>query len=281
MLSLTSRIWAQDSPLLDCPDTQPVITGADIACDQNASTVIYTYSTPATTGTPTHSYQWVVTPAIGRTIIGPTNQNQLQVKWQAVGTYTVQVTEKNDDPTFAGCVGKVATKTISVQPLLHAYYYYEYDPTGGCYFNLVNFTGNVSVHADPSITYTWNFGDGSPIQSGAGLGVIQHTFPVTAGVTYTVTLTVTNSANETDMITDYVYVNPDQYKPVASYTNTALPVPNNCLYNPMNFDASASLPKPATNPENIFIQYYEWDFDDPGSGALNIDRKSTRLNSSH
>ena len=267
LVAATPMVWAQD-----CPDTQPSITGADIACDQNASSVIYTYSTPATTGTPTHSYQWVVTPAAGRTIIGSTTSNQLQVKWQTVGTYTVQVTEVNNDPTFAGCIGKVATKTIKVQPLLHAYFYYEFDPLGGCYYNIVNFTGNVSVSADPSITYTWNFGDASPIVSGMGVayGVLQHVFPTTSGVTYTVTLTVTNSAGQSDMITDYVYVNPDQYKPVATFTNTAQPQPNNCLYNPMSFDGSASLPKPITNPENITIYYYEWDFDDPSSGSSNL-----------
>jgi len=264
LAAVTPRLGAQT-----CPDTQPSITGADIACDQNASLVTYTYSTPATTGTPTHSYQWVVTPAGGRTIIGATNTNQLQVKWLNVGTYTVQVTEVNNDPTFAGCTGVVATKTITVQPLLHAYFYYQFDPAGGCYYNIVNFTGNVSVSADPSIVYSWNFGDASPIVTGSAFGVLQHTFPTTSGVTYTVTLTVTNSAGQSDMITDYVYVNPDQYKPVATYTNTAQPQPNNCLYNPMSFDASASLPKPATNPENISIIYYEWDFDDIGSGALN------------
>ncbi len=264
LLTITSVAWAQD-----CPDTQPVITGADIACDQNAALVTYTYSTPATTGTPTHSYQWVVTPATGRTIVGPTNQNQLQVKWQSTGSYTVQVTEWNNDPTFAGCVGKVATKTITVQPLLHAYFYYQFDPAGGCFYNVVNFTGDVSVHADPSISYSWNFGDASPIVSGPAVGVLQHTFPPTSGVTYTVTLTVTNSAGQTDQIIDYVYVNPDQYKPVATFTNTPAPIPNNCLYNPMSFDGSASLAKPATNPENISILYYEWDFDDIGSGSSN------------
>ncbi|MEI6681501.1 MAG: PKD domain-containing protein [Bacteroidota bacterium] len=277
LVAATPSVWAQD-----CPDTQPTITGADIACDQNASSVIYTYSTPATTGTPTHSYQWVVTPVAGRTILGSTTQNQLQVKWQTVGTYTVQVTEVNNDPAFAGCIGKVATKTIKVQPLLHAYFYYEFDPTGGCYYNIVNFTGNVSVSADPNVTYSWNFGDASPIVSGTTYGVLQHTFPPTSGVTYTVTLTVTNSAGQSDMITDYVYVNPDQYKPVATFSNSAQPQPNNCLYNPMSFDASASLPKPITNPDNtITIRYYEWDFDDPTSGSSNLVNTGTLPTVSH
>jgi PKD repeat protein len=263
VVAALSPVWSQN-----CPDTQPAITGADIACDQNAS-LTYTYSTPATLGSPTHSYLWEITPPGGWTIVGPTNQTQLQVKWQTVGTYTVKVTEWNNDPGFPGCVGVVATKTVNVQPLLHAYFYYEFDPAGGCYYNIVNFTGNVSVHADPNISYSWEFGDGTPPVSGAAMGVLTHTFPTTSGVTYAVTLTVTNSSGSTDQITDYVYINPDQYKPVANFTNSAAPVPNNCLYNPMSFDASTTLPKPVTNPENITILYYEWDFGDPGSGSSN------------
>lgn len=268
LTAIVPEVWAQN-----CPDTQPVITGADIACDQNA-TLTYTYSTPATIGTPTHSYQWEITPATGWSIVGPANQNQLQVKWQTIGTYTVKVTEYNNDPAFfPGCTGVIATKTVNVQPLLHAYFYYQFDPTGGCYFNVVNFTGDVSVHADPSVTYTWDFGDGTPIAPGPAIQ--QHTFPPTSGVTYNVTLTITNSAGQTDQITDYVYVNPDQYKPVANFTNSAAPVPNNCLYNPVSFDASSSLPKPSYNPENISIIYYEWDFGDPGSGSSNIVNSGT------
>ena len=123
LFGATPMVWAQD-----CPDTQPTITGADIACDQNASSVTYIYKTPKTIGTPTHSYFWEISPVAGRTIIGPTNLDTLQVKWQTTGTFTVKVTEWNNDPTFSGCVGKTATKSITVQPLLHAYYYYEFDP---------------------------------------------------------------------------------------------------------------------------------------------------------
>lgn len=258
---------AQYAPGQDCPDTQPYITGADVVCDQNAN-LIYTYSTPQTLGTPTHSYQWSITPATGMTIVGPVNQNQLQVKWQTPGTYTLQVTEWNNDPAFAGCTGIITTKTISVQPLLHAYFYYQFDPEGGCYFNVVNFFGDVSVHADPSVTYTWDFGDNSPVVPGPA--VITHTFPDISDVTYTVKLTITNSAGFSDQIIDYVYVNPERFKPVASFTHSPAPLPDNCLYNPMSFDASASLPTPPNfpNPE-VVISKYIWDFDDPGSGAAN------------
>ena len=62
-------VHAQYAPGLDCPDTQPYITGADVVCDQNAN-LIYTYSTPQTLGTPTHSYQWPITPSTGMTIVG-------------------------------------------------------------------------------------------------------------------------------------------------------------------------------------------------------------------
>ena len=256
---------AQNSPTLDCPDTQPFITGADIVCDQNAA-LPYTYSTPPTVGTPTHSYQWSILPSGGWSYFGVTTQNQLKVYWQTPGVYTVKVTEWNNDPTFTGCIGKEVTKTVTVQPLLHAYFYYQFDPTGGCFYNIVNFTGDVSVHPpSDAITYTWDFGDGSPV--GIAPGVLQHTFPTTAGVTYTVKLTVTNPTGRTDQIIDYVYVDPNRYKPVANFTHSATPVPDNCLYNPMTFDGSSSTAINPNYPADTAtkIIYHKWDFNDPGS----------------
>jgi len=208
-----------------------------------------------------HTYQWSL--SSGGNIVGSANNYSIDINWGAVaGTYTLTLTETNTTiPLQAGCNPKQFTKTIQVQPLLHSYFYYQ--ASDACYNNNVDFFGNVSVHSDPSITYSWDFGDGGS----STLANPIHTFPpVPPGTTYTVTLTVQNSAGQQDQITDYVYVNPDMYKPVATFTTDQTP---SCLYGEYVFNASQSRPYPPTTNEPGYIRYYKWDFGDPTS-ARNI-----------
>jgi len=236
-----------------CPDTQPVVIGPDVV--RAGQTVNYW-----TNAIPGHTYLWA-TPA-GGAISGSNTSNQVTIVWGTTpATTTLSVTEVNT--AVNGCTGVTAQKTITLQPLLHAYFYYQFDPTGGCYYNIVNFTAdpNVSVHPnDPTVTYTWNFGDGT----GNHLGTMsqQNTFPITGAYapphTFPVTLIIQNPAGQVDSITDYVYVDPDKFKPTANITSVTPPTPN-CLYNAYTFDASGSLPKPASNPDaTIKIKYCDW-----------------------
>lgn len=87
-------------------------------------------------------------------------------------------------------------------------------------------TASFAAYADGADTaislYTWNFGDGSPAQSGASLAIVSHSY--TPGF-YDVTLTVNNATEETTLIrTDAVrvgasvaYVVPDGGQGVAPY----------------------------------------------------------------
>jgi hypothetical protein len=71
------------------------------------------------------------------------------------------------------------------------------------------FTAAVSGHTP--VTYTWDFGDGSPEQSGVGIATTAHTYA--ADSTYTVTLDVENGCPSTDTtsITVTVYPLPTYY----------------------------------------------------------------------
>ncbi|MCX6281325.1 MAG: PKD domain-containing protein [Bacteroidetes bacterium] len=239
-----------------CPDTQPVVIGPDVV--RAGQTVTYmTYSIPS------HTYAWSV-PA-GGSIIGSAVSNQVTVTWgNTPTTATISVLETNT--LVPGCTAVQAQKTITVQPLLHSYFYYQFDPTGGCYYNIVNFTAdpNVSVHPnDPVVTYTWDFGDGTG--NHAGTAAQQYTFPITGAFTpphtFPVKLTIQNPSGQTDEITDYVYVDPDKFKPAANITTITPPTPN-CLYNQYTFSGTGSLPKPASNPDNtIKIKYCDWYID--------------------
>ncbi|MCX6286771.1 MAG: PKD domain-containing protein, partial [Bacteroidetes bacterium] len=251
LLLLQASLIAQQ-----CPDTQPVVIGPDVV--RAGQTVTYmTYAIP------NHTYAWSVSG--GGSIVGSPASNQVTIAWgNTPTTATVSVNEINS--LVPGCTSVQAQKTITLQPLLHAYFYYQFDPTGGCYYNVVNFTAdpNVSVHPnDPTVTYTWDFGDGTG--SHAGTAAQQYTFPITGAYlpphTFPVKLTIQTPSGQTDEITDYVYVDPDKFKPLADITSITPPTPN-CLYNQYTFSGSGSLPKPPSNPDlTIKIKYCDWYID--------------------
>lgn len=123
-----------------------------------------------------------------------------------------------------------------------------------------------TIQSQPITNRTWDFGDGSTTST-TSISV-QHTYAISG--TYTVTLTATTQNGCSGTATQTVIIDPYLNKPVANFTNSSGPIPDNCLYNPVSFDGSSSLPKPPYNPENISILYYEWNFGDPGSGSNNL-----------
>ncbi|MEI7490201.1 MAG: PKD domain-containing protein [Bacteroidota bacterium] len=237
---------AQNAPNAACPDTQPVVIGPDVV--RAGQTVTYmTYDIPG------HSYTWVV-PAGGSASI--LNQNQVTITWGST-PMTVVLKIREGNSAKPGCVEVETQKKITIQPLLHAFYYYQYE-TGTCFYNKVDFTGDVSVHPGQTITYAWDFGDpASGVSNTSVLPNPSHIFPTVSGLTYTVTLTLTNTAGQQDMITDYVYVDPDTYKPIA-----VLPVPANpnCLSQAYTFNAAGS--QPTFKPTSETFLYVDWDFGD-------------------
>jgi len=250
LTSAVVQLWGQQ-----CPDTEPRITGPAVVCESAANVVAY--STPDVTG---HNYLWTVqriSPGVGGwTVVGSSTSAQFNVRWTDVGTFRITLQEG-----IAGnpCSPKQISLDVTSQPFLAAYYYYTFDPLYGCYYNVVSFTGDVSLHTDPNITYSWDFGDFSPLST---LPNPIHTFPTTAGVTYTITLTIQDSQGRQDQIIDYVFVDPDKYKPDPLFTDT----PVGCLYDGTMFDASASKPTHIITTETII--HFKWVWGDGDSIVL-------------
>ncbi len=243
---------------LACADTQPTIAGS-LVVSNNQTGVIY--STP---NIPGHTYSWSIT---GGTIISGGNTSQISVNWGVVGSGTVSVTETN--PSIP--CNATATITVKIQPLLISYFYYT---NTSCYGNALSFwDASVADITKPIVNYHIDFGDGTPpYNSAIQPNPVMHTYLPPYMTTWTITYIVTNNQGATDTIYDAVYVNPNQFIPTATFTQT---IPN-CSYAPVTFDGTAST-TPLTPPTTGIIAY-SWYFGDPASGASNTDSCSFNNN---
>jgi len=248
--------------MAQCPDTQPKITGPD-QVGKSGNAVQYT--TPQVSG---HSYSWIVRQLPGMTVVNTSSSSVLNQIWSAEGDYLIELTEWI---TGISCTPVAATPlTISVKPMLTAYFYYVFDADMGCFFNIVNFTASGDGNYPPldaSISYIWKYrvynpqGPWTTIDiTPTGPNTCQIKFPTTPGITYEVNLNVTKTISGrlwTDEITDYVYVDPDKYKPVPVL---AMPADPPCLYDDYTFSAVGSKPT-FFNTSETFL-YVDWDFGD-------------------
>ena len=100
------------------------------------------------------------------------------VTYSTPGTYTINLTSNN---TGSGCQG-TATAQITINPLPTPSF--TNTPTTGCAPLPVTFTNTSGAG-----TFSWNFGDGSPVFNGQNPPV--HTYGTNGN--YTVTLTMTNA----------------------------------------------------------------------------------------
>lgn len=241
----------------DCPDTQPRITGPDVV---GAGSSWVQYITPLVTG---HTYAWVVTTVPGGNIVTTSSSNVLSLQWNTPGDYLIELTEGIAGNT---CLTTATPLNVLVRPMLAAYFYYEFDATHGCYYNEVNFTATGDGNYPPqdnSISYDWKWREyGTTVWTNEPSGSVRTiVFPSISGITYEVNLHVAKTISGRiweDEITDFVYVDPDRYKPTAEVTsfNTILP---NCAYNPYTFSAAGSLAVPSTNPDpTVQIKYCDW-----------------------
>jgi gliding motility-associated-like protein len=168
-------------------------------------------------------------------------QNPLH-KFQDTGTFTVILKAFNN-----GCPALSAGKTIHVKPPISKFTY-----TVTCGGFTVNFTDQSKVDAAYGpVSYSWNFGDGSPPDPAKDP---VHTFPA-LNTPYTVSLTVTNGSCS-DVFTETVKL----VKEIPDFT----------ISQPACRNAPITLTS-TNNPQNI--SYYEWSFD--GAGYDSSDRDTT------
>lgn len=119
------------------------------------------------------------------------------------------------------------------------------------------FNGSLSQIDTGKITkYTWNFGDGTSLQS----KTVKHTY--TKEGTYTLSLSVQDSDGNTDETTLSIIVREEGQAPVAAVTTTPAMV-SGTVTGPVpllvSFNAGTS-----TDPENDIVEY-DWDFDNDGT----------------
>ena len=234
-----------------CADTQPSIAGPTVVSNGQLGVV---YSTP---NIPGHTYSWTVT---GGNITSGSGASEITVAWGGVGTGLVSVTETNPAVNCSTTVNK----SVTIQPLLISYFYYT---NTSCYGDIVYFwDASVFDPVMPIINYYWTFGDGGT----STLKNPQHQYMPPFDVTYSVTLIVTNSIGFKDTIYDAVYVNPNQFIPIARFTND---MPS-CTYSAVQFNSTGTTTPPGTEP----IIGLNWNFDDPASGSANT---STLQNPTH
>jgi gliding motility-associated-like protein len=170
-----------------------------------------------------------------------TEQNPLY-KFQNIGTFTVILKAYNN-----GCPATSVGKTITIRPPIPKFTY-----TVSCGALTVNFIDQSIV--DPAfgpISYSWNFGDGSPVSNAKDP---VHSFPA-LNTPYTVTLTVTNGTC-TDIFTQTVKLVQE--------------LPNFTISQPACRNAPVTLTS-TNNPQNI--TWFEWAFD--GGAYDSSDRDTT------
>lgn len=106
------------------------------------------------------------------------------------GTYTVTATIRYR----SGCEDVITTSVV-VSPTLSVAV--SAAPPTACRLPFVTtFTANVTP-ANPNYVYSWNFGDGSPLQTGVGLSTPNHSYGTADNYTASVTVTDPDNPNTT------------------------------------------------------------------------------------
>lgn len=227
--------------------TQPVvvsnyqagITAPQIACIGQAVTV----SDASTAGA--NSWNWQVTPSTGWSFSNGTSSSSQnpQITFTTAGPYTIQLASQN---TISGCSGSTQSQ-INVQPTPTPSF--TGTPTNNCAPSVVTFT-NTSTGG---VTYTWDFGDGTPTFTGTTPPA--HTYSVNG--TYDVTLTMTTSTGCSGSTTQPAFITVSD--PVASFTADKT---GGCSPLGVQFTSTSTSPNPTNNP----IVSYSWNF---GGGTPN------------
>ncbi len=166
--------------------------------------------------------------------------------YSSAGTYTVTLTVR-DSAGHTGSVSQSVTVSAASRPVA-AFTFSPTSPTAG---QSVSFNGAGSTDTGATITsYSWAFGDGA---TASGVSA-SHTY-LAAG-TYTVTLTIRDSAGATNSVSHAVTVSAGS-SPVAAFTFApSSPAPGQVI----SFNGSGST-------DSASITSYSWSFGDGHTAA--------------
>jgi PKD repeat protein len=169
-----------------------------------------------------------------------------QHAYAAAGTYTVTLTVTDD----AGDTDTAST-TATIDAANQAPTADPNGPYSGTVGIAVTFDGSGSTDPDGSIVaYDWDFGDGT---TGTGVSPT-HTYA--ASGTFTVSLTVTDDAGDSDTATTSATIGEGNQPPVADANGPY----NGTAGVPVTFDGSGS-----SDPDGSIVAY-DWDFGDGNTG---------------
>jgi len=240
----------------NCPQvTASFTTSQTIICGPGATTINFTNtSTGANANNGSTDYDWYLNGVFFDNTNGLSNPNNSTIS--ALGTYTYMVIA-TDNP--AGC-SDTAIVIVRIVPVPNAGF--TFNPNNACPGTVISFTNSSTGFSAGNTTYSWNFGDGSPLSSGTNPS---HTYAV--GGSYNVALTMTNGAGCTSTANATVTVLP---APVANISgddgdgNTT-----NCL---LPADPTTSETVVFTNTTTGAVSYL-WDFGD-GSPTSSLQNPS-------
>jgi gliding motility-associated-like protein len=158
--------------------------------------------------------------------------------------------------TSNGCISDTATKTIFVNQLPSASYTYS---AIQCARDTIQFTSTAIANNGVVVEWTWDFGDGTPVQVLTNSNPVPHVFALSG--TYSVKLTVkTDKGCVSTASTQSVVVNA---KPVANFNlpaNVCLPV-GAALFTNTTTISDGTLPQVS----------YVWDFGDLSPTTTSLD----------
>jgi PKD repeat protein len=237
----THTITVDDPPTAVFTSSPPSVAapGATVNFDASASA-------PGASGGTINDYSWNF--GDGTPVDDTSATAAASHAYATPGTYTVTLTTTDD----LGVTG-TTTEQITVDAPTAAFTISPNTPAPG---SSVSFDASGSTDPEGTIgDYSWNFGDGTPVQDAGGGAAVQHTFASRGS--YTVALTVTNNYGQTSTSTHAVTVDDP---PTATFAPSATVIAPGAT---VNFEASASAPG---GPDGA-ITAYSWNFGDGSAVA--------------
>lgn len=222
--------------------TASIAASAPEVCKNTPLSITFT----GANGTPNYKFTYTINTVLQPVITSVGNSITIPVSTVTAGIFTYQLVSVSDGTITACSQPQTSSVSVTVNELPTPDFTFS---APNCQNKSITFTDASIANSGTLASWDWTFGDAT---SGTGTPVT-HTY-ATAGVK-NVVLLVKNSKGCESTINHTVTVSEN---PAADFT-----VPEACITDNVNFpDISTA---PAGNP----LVKWEWNFDDPGSGASN------------